>query len=480
MQAENRHLRWLWFIFITGLMLRLGYALAQPTVHLFYGGDGGDSAWYLANGWGFFSGQEHGWIRGIGFYLSAIPTPPFYILYAGFFQQVLPLPEHETIVMMRLIQCVIGIATAYPAYRLGTVIAADVRVGTVAAALIAFHPALVIEPANIATETFYIFFAVVGLWLYIEYVIRADEADSPNRLSPALAIVLTALAFGLAVLTRAVFLLFPIGIAIHMVMVGYRGRMRVWLGRSLLLLVVYAAMASTWTVYSLGMWGRLIIISDQFMPALWRGAVTGDGSPALNDALLLENAAAAPPDGCETDCKFHHATATYVEQITESVNDGLGRFFLLRFEEWAAAILQPHGTTPLGSVSIRDSARDWLHSDRTAGGFLQLTQIEGFAVKLAVWLFHYAAIVFGLAGMWLSRRSWRMTLALAGFAGYTVLAHFFLLALPRYLFPIEIPLLIFASAAMVRLIDGRRDWNPQLNYARLGRLPNETEVEKRK
>ena len=77
MQAENRHLRWLWFIFIIGLMLRLGYALAQPTVHLFYGGDGGDSAWYLANGWGFFSGQEHGWIRGIGFYLSS--TPPFFL-----------------------------------------------------------------------------------------------------------------------------------------------------------------------------------------------------------------------------------------------------------------------------------------------------------------------------------------------------------------------------------------------------------------
>lgn len=479
MQAENRHLRWLWFILIIGLMLRLGYALAQPTVHLFYGGDGGDSAWYLANGWGFFSGQEHGWIRGIGFYLSTIPTPPFYILYAGLFQQILPLPEHETIVMMRLIQCIIGTATAYLAYRLAAVITSDVRAGTAAAALVAFHPAFVIEPANIATETFYIFFAAAGLWLYIEYVIRADESDSPNRLSPALAIVLTGLAFGLAVLTRAVFLLFPLGVAIHMIMVGYRRQMRTWLGRSLLLLLVYAAMASTWTVYSLGMWGRFIIISDQFMPTLWRGAVTGDGSPAVNDALLLENAATAPPDGCETDCKFHHATATYVEKITESVNRGIGRFLLLRFEEWAAAILQPHGTTPLGSVSIRDAAQDWLHSDRAISGFLQLTQIEGFAVKLAVWLFHYAAIAFGLAGMWLCRRSWRMTLALAGFAAYTVLAHFFLLALPRYMFPIEIPLLIFASATIVRLIDSRH-WNPQLNYARLGiRLPNETEIEPR-
>ena len=463
MHVEKRYARWLWFILIAGLLLRFGYALAQPAVYLFYGGSGGDSAWYLANGWGFFSGQEHGWIRGIAFYLSAIPTPPFYILYAGLFQQFLP--ERETIVMMRLVQCMIGIATAYPACRLGTVITGDSRAGIAAAAFIAFHPAFIIEPANIATETFYIFFAVIGLWLYGEYVIHADKAASPNRLSPAAAIALTGLAFGLATLTRAVFLLFPIGIAMHMVMVGYRRRAGVWLGRSLLLLFVYAAMASTWTIYSLGMWGRFIIVSDQFMPALWRAAVTNDGSPAVNDALLLENTDAARPEGCEVDCKFYHAAATYAEQIAASIDGDLGGFARLRFEELAASVLQPHGTTPLGSVSIRDKARDWLHSDRTINGFVQLTQIEGFAVKFAVWIFHYAAIVLGLTGMWLARRSWRMTLPLAGFAAYTVLIHFFLLALPRYLFPIEVPLLIFASVAAVKLIDSWRRSPPSIESA---------------
>ena len=452
MHAKKRYTRWLWFILIAGLMLRIGHALGQPTVSLFYGGDGGDSAWYLANGWGFFSGQEHGWIRGVSFYLSTIPTPPFYILYAGLFQQIAPLPEHETIVMMRLIQCLLGAATAYLAYRLGAVISRGLGAGIIAAALIAFHPTFIIEPANIATETFYIFFVAVGSWLYVEYVIHADGA---RRLSPRLALILAGLAFGLATLTRAVFLLFPIMIALHMAMIGWRGQRRIWLGRGLLLATVYAAMVSTWTIYSLGMWGRLIIVSDQFMPALWRAAVADDGSPAVNDALLMEDAAAAPPEDCQIDCKFHHAAETYAAQIEESIERDLGGFLRLRFEEWAGSILQPHGTTPLGSVSIGDSARDWLENDRSSGGFFRLMQIEGFAVKLVIWAFHYAALLLGLIGMWLTRRNWQLTLALAGFAAYTAAIHFFLLALPRYLFPIEFPMHIFAAAAIVKLAAGR-------------------------
>ena len=219
---------------------------------------------------------------------------------------------------------------------------------------------------------------------------------------------------------------------------------------------VYAAMISTWTIYSLGMWGRFIIVSDQFMPALWRAAVADDGSPAVNDALLMEDAAAAPPEDCQIDCKFHHAAETYAAQIEESIEGNFGEFLRLRFEEWAGSILQPHGTTPLGDVSIRDSARDWLENDRSLGGLFRLTQIEGFAVKLVIWAFHYAALLLGLMGMWLTRRDWRLTLALAGFAAYTAAIHFFLLALPRYLFPIELPLHIFAAAAIVKLALGRQ------------------------
>jgi len=445
---DTRHTRWLWLILIAGLVLRVAYALTQPTVDLFYGADGGDSAWYLANGWGFFSGLPHGWIRNNPFYLSALPTAPFYILYAGLFQQFLP--EHETIVVMRLIQCVIGVITAYLAYRIATVIRDDARVGLVASVFIALNPAFIIESSNIATETFYIFFVTMGLWLYIEYVVSTSQSDNVSVMRW---LVLVGLAFGMATLTRAVLLLFPVGIVIHMLMVGYRNNMGVWLRRGILLLVVYGLLISTWTIYNVGMWGRVVIGSDQLMPAIWRGAVQNDGDPDENDALLLENPEDIRPEGCDVDCKYQHSTETYVEQINSSIGGNIGGFVSHRLRELTNSYLQPYGTTPLGDVSIREGFVNWLQNNRSVGGLINLLQIEGFTVKLIVWGFHYLGILFGIIGMWLTRKSWRVTLPLIGFILYTTLIHFVLLALPRYIFPVSVPFAIFASFTIIGIID---------------------------
>ena len=72
-------------------------------------------------------------------------------------------------------------------------------------------------------------------------------------------------------------------------MIGWQDERGLWLRRGVLLLVVYGAVISTWTIYNLGMWGNFVIGSNQLMPALWRGAVQTDGTPKQNDALLLEN-----------------------------------------------------------------------------------------------------------------------------------------------------------------------------------------------
>jgi len=57
--------------------------------------------------------------------------------------------------------------------------------------------------------------------------------------------------------------------------------------------------------------------------------------------------------------------------------------------------------------------------------------------------------------MWRWRDSWPIALPLAGFALYTIAAHLVLLAEPRYLFPIEFALLVFASAVIAQLLDRR-------------------------
>jgi len=450
MRGDGFHNRVLWLIMLVGFALRLVYAMQQPTLIQFTGATGGDSSGYLVNGAGFFSGQEHGWIRGLPFYISSLKSAPLYILFVGVFQPLLP--DHETIVAIRLLQCLASLATVYLAYRMAVVITGDGRAGLVAALLMALHPALVTEPAKIATETLYIFFLAMGLWLYIEYVAIRLANPRPCRLSAATALALAAAAFALATLTRGVSALFPLVIALHLVYLGRRHAISRW-RLPLLLLVVYAALVSTWTFYNLLNWNRLIIVSDQLMPALWRGAESRDGSPEENDRLLLEGVEVTTPADCVVDCKFEHATETYVAKIGAIISADLPRFISLRAGELAYSILQPHGTAPFGDTSIVAAGRNWIATDRSLDGLGQVLRIEGFAIKLAFWLFHIGGLGFGVLGMLWSRGRPVAAIPLAGFAIYTLLAHSILLAIPRYLFPVEFVWLIFASTAIVNLVD---------------------------
>ncbi len=449
-RVHGNSIRWLWLILFIGLLLRLLHASDLPTVLLFRHGGGGDSGWYLANGAGFFSGKEHGYIRGIAYYISNLPTPPFYIIFAGIFQTFLP--KHESVVLLRIVQCFVSVGTAYLAFRIVLTVVTDLRAGLMAAALVALHPAFIVESNTIATETFYIFFIAMGLWLYIEYVVPRDSIGRRQTLSINLALVLVALAFAMATLTRAVAALFPLGLVAHMLLLNlydgrYDGRFR-WFSKSLLLLLVYGALLSTWTIHNLLLWNRFVILSDQLMPAIWRAAVTNDGSPTENDELLLQEARTSIDEDCQIDCKFQHETDAYLKQIQASISqDGVG-YVLRRLGELGESIIQPHGTVSFGSASIREAAMNWLQNDRSANGLIQLTRIEGFAVKLVIWILHFFAIVFGLAGVCLTRKSWRHTAPLAGFLAYTTLIHFIVLDAPRYLFPKEIIWIIFASMSL--------------------------------
>ena len=449
MEVNARNTRWLWVILLIALLLRLAYAAAQPTTENFDRASG-DSGWFLAVGWGFFSGQVHGWIRGIPFTNVTIPTPPLYIIYTGIVQQFLP--DHETIVVIRLLQCLASVATAYLAFRIGAVLGGP-RAGMAGAALAAFHPALIFEPANIATETLYMFFLTCGLWLYVEYFVAGSSERAEDGLSPRAALVLTAIAFALATLTRAVAMLFPLGLALHMFWLQRHKLILNWRRNALVLLAIYLAIVSTWTIYNLVLWDRFVFVSDRLLPAIWRGLETEDGSPQQNDALLLAGAEADVPEDCELDCQYQHPAQLYIERIGEILGEDRAGLIALRASELAYALLQPHGTTHLGDVSVRQAARDWLSGSRSLSELGEIMVIEGFAIKLATWLFHIGGLGLGLAGMIMLRKRWPLSLPVMGFAIYTVLAHTLLLALPRYLFAIEVIWIIFAGCALVRAYD---------------------------
>lgn len=452
-RIEGRGVRLLTTILLLGFVMRVAYALEQPTLEQYTSATGGDSSGYLANGAGFFSGKEHGWIRDIPFYNSNLKPAPLYIIFVGVFQVFLP--DHEAIIAIRLVQCLASIATAYLACRLATVISGKDSAGLIAASLAALHPAFVAEPAQIGTETLYIFFLALGLWLYIDTIAGLLDGWRNRRIGEASVLALSAAAFGLATLTRGVSVLFPVVLLLHLIWPSRYQVLRGWRSRGLLLLIVYAAVVSTWTVYNLVSWNRFIIVSDQMMGALWRGAERNDGTPEHNDRLLLEGVEVNRPPGCEVDCKYNHATETYVSKIAAIVSADLGGYLALRIEELAYSILQPHGTTPFGDISVVSAGRQWLFEDRSLEGFTQLLQIEGFAIKLMFWIFHYVGIGFGLLGMNWSRNRWVTAAPLAGFLVYTVAVHFFLLALPRYLFPVELVWVVFAGIALGELYERR-------------------------
>ncbi len=444
-----RNTRLLWLIIAIALLMRLLYAMSQPTLAEYGSVNGGDSGWYLAIGAGFFRDQVHGTVRGVTFYNSVIPTPPLYVLFVGLIQQLLP--DHEAIVAMRLFQCLAASATVFLAYRIAAAIGRDQRAGLFTACLLAFHPALIIEPANIASETLYIFFLTLGLWLYIENFVVPTHDDGSAGIAPQAAVVLAALALGLATLTRAVSVLFPVMLAGHLLWMRRPTQGAATRKLALLLLLTYGALLSTWTIYNLALWNRLVIVSDQLMPAIWRGVETDDGSPAQNDALLLAGEAPQVADGCEIDCKYQHPTALYLRRIAAIAQADFAGLIARRASELGYALLQPHGTTSLGDVSITAAARDWLADDRSGAGVAAILEIEGFAIKLVTWAFHYTALLMGILGIVLARRQIMQTAPLWGFAAYTMAAHLILLALPRYLFPLEFIWAIFAGIAAMNL-----------------------------
>lgn len=441
--------RLLTLILLLGLLLRCAYAFSLPTVSEFTRG-GGDGSWYLANGYGFFSGQVHGWVNGIAFYNGALRSPPLYVMFAGLAQPALA--QHETIIFMRLLQCLAGAATIWLTARLALILTKERRAMLLAAGLMALHPAMIMESANIATETLYIFFVALGIWLYTEYFVAAQLQEESHRLRPTWALALAGLALGLATLTRAVSAFFPLALALHLFLLGRRRLINDWRRACLILLLCYGAMVSTWTLHNLILWDRLVIVSDQLLGTLWRGAEANDGSPQQNDALLLEGVD-LPDTDCEVDCKYQHPPELFLRRIGEIVGGDPAGFIALRASELGYAILQPHGTIELGGTSVWGAARQWLAEDRSLDGLLNILRVEGFVSKLLVWVFHDIALAFGALGMWQWRKRWRMALPLASFALYTIAAHLALLALPRYIFPIEFALLAFAAAAIVQIYD---------------------------
>ncbi len=439
--------RLLLFILILGLILRLWLGLSlDPSVP--YVADSADARFYLQHGDALVSGAV---IPGVD--VSVLSQPPVYFMFVGL-PRILFSPE-GTVIAVRVMQAILSTATAYFVYRMARQVGLQgERVGIIAAALVALNPIFILESAQILTETVYVFFISAGFAVYIDSLtpqlrVEVQAVGTPYmasvRDSGAIGLLLLAGAlFGLATLTRAVLLLFPLGLAIHLLIV-YRGRAWKMIAA---LLVAYALVISTWTIYNLARWNRFVIAGEGLPAFLYIGAA-GWADPFEVDQQLNETL------GEEASNDMGERQGDYLEAANMQISaDPLG-YVRHRVEELASAYLQPHGTTYFSGESLREVISQWLREDRSLAGIGRILNSDQFFPKLILYLFHYAVLITGVIGAWRLRRQWRLTLPLLGFIAYVTLVHLLLLALPRYIFPTMLCWIVLGTSGLTRNVLAR-------------------------
>jgi 4-amino-4-deoxy-L-arabinose transferase-like glycosyltransferase len=400
---------WLVYSLIMALIARLLFILVlDPHPDL----AGGDVEFYLING-----------LKLVQNTAPPLAPAPLYMVYVGLIQLLLPTNNDTIILILRLlnigwqlamIACLYGIGLRY----------FDRRTAGCAAFIIALNPIFIIESGLPLTETVFLTLLILAMWVY-----------SGHKPTLRYMVFIGAL-FGLATLTRAAVLLFPAILCVHLVYLhGWRAGLRL----SVALLLAYGITLSTWTVYNMVKWNRVVIGAEGIVAFSYMGIV-GQQSPQNVDG------AAGNPTTSES------RNQALADQVTNSITHNFLGYLKGRITNLGGALLQPHNTVYFKSESIKELAVAWWRTDRSVAGFIALTQTPMFWPKLSLYVFHFWALIFGAIGMLLCWRHFWPLLPLYGYIGYTLALHSILLALPRYLFPIQPFLIMFATYTTLSLI----------------------------
>lgn len=431
----------LYLAFVVALVLRLGVSLSRDADAVYRAGGGGDEAWYLANGYGIVSGESYGYARGISFEVKTQPGAIAYLIMIGLPQMLFEDATAARVIWV--VQAIMGAGLCVFAYGITRCLTQREGAGLLAAWAIGLNPSFVLASSYVLTETLFLFLAGGATWLYIEKISVPELVGRPLRTLIAYT-VLVGLLCGAAVLTRAVFILFPLLLVLHLLWHG-RSSWRRATGLAAVLLFTYIAMTLTWTVFLWANYGRFVVASTQFMPAVWRGvAVEGDETPQGMDAVLQTD--------CEENCNQGASTQVYTGQVTAAVQSDLKGVLLRRIREWFDAAVNPYPAAELGGESLRALVLTWVQDDRSLGGLQRLIEGDNFAPKLVLYLFHYGGILFGLLGLWRYRQQSTVTPILVGFLLYTYGIHTVLLAIPRYIFPTQLYWWCAAAAGLWSLV----------------------------
>jgi 4-amino-4-deoxy-L-arabinose transferase-like glycosyltransferase len=402
--------KWLLIIIALAVIVRLIFILGVD-----FNGDltGNDTGWYLRTGLALVTNTLD----------NPVQPGPTYLVYCGLIQLFFPERASAELVL-RLLNIGWHVILLVSIYVLGKRYFSP-QVGLLAALIIAINPIFVIETGAVLTESIFLGILFGALALY------AHQQEQPDLR----ALVVVGVLLGLAALTRAVLLLFPFMLAAHLV------RLHNWrrgLRFSAVLFLAYALTVSTWTFYNLAKWNRFLIGAEGLTAFAWMGVTGIYGSSQTDTALGVEPNEDRDP--------------LFVKGVVDALTQKLPEYISGRVSNLTSAYLQPHNTIYFPGESLKSLVMNFLTADRSWKGLITLVQGDAFWPKLVLYIFHFWALLVGLAGMILNRRFFWQLFPFYAFILYLTVVHSVLFAMPRYLFPVEPLLILFASSATLTLI----------------------------
>ncbi|MBW4437968.1 MAG: glycosyltransferase family 39 protein [Pleurocapsa minor GSE-CHR-MK-17-07R] len=431
-------IRW---ILLLALVVRLMLALSlDSTAALNRTSD--DGRWYLSNGYSLVTGLQPP--TGIVTDVSTLEQPPLYFVLVGV-PMALFAPE-TAVLVIRVVQGLLGILTVYMGYRMARLLAGDdtprgETAGRISALVLAVAPNFVLENAAIKTETLYIALLMAGLWAAMAAVAHDRMHGTFDWRRWALA----GIGLGGAALTRSAGLGFWLFLALGIVLAfGPRGGLK----RAAVLIAAFALALSTWTAYNLFAYQRLIIGGAGIASFVYLGAEGWDDPTEVDAALGITSGSAADNQ------------QIIVEAAADAITSDIPGYLAYRARELSGALLQPHGTEAYGGESLRALAAGWLANDRSVEGLLRLTRAPAFWDKLALYVVHYAGLVFGFVGLVMLRARWRLAMPIASALLYILALHTVLFVLPRYVFPMLPLLWVLAGVSLSAFFRPRAQMPP--------------------
>src|SRR5262249_18246834 len=248
---------------------------------------------------------------------SAPPLPPgpVFLLYIGFVQ--LFFPTSTAITVVRLLNIGWHVVLMLSIYSMGKRYL-SIQAARLAAFVIAISPIFLIETGNPVTESIF-----MGL-LFGTLALYAAFQERPTVRNMALIGAL----LGIATLTRAVILAFPVVLVAQLVRLhGWRRSLRL----AAALLITYSLVVSTWTVYNALKWNRFVVGAEGLVGFTYMGII-GQKSPTEVDHTI----------GTENAIKDRNGTQ--LQQILQTMQTKLPEYLNLRATNLLGAYLQPHNT----------------------------------------------------------------------------------------------------------------------------------------